>query len=689
MKNIIWEITMEEKNNKEKIAEESVQSNENTVVEEANNKELEINKEETTVEQESAEAEKIVETSQQKEAAESTKEFATQEDSEQKQTAKKKDSKSEESEQEEKENGRYKVIAKLEPNLWTYGSPVLFEKGTLERDQVSNINRLSLIFTNIYEEKEIRDLYITIYADDGEGNVEQINHSYLAMGQEYLASKGKAAKITIKNENAVKFIIKIDKVVFVDGSVWTKKDAVLESAGEMEDVEVFAQAKTKDYEDNYISGMEEVQKDDSASIGNGIEILKRIAWYKNSKELIKTAHKKYDIAVKNEERKQASEDRRVNRQKDVKKKYMTVLTAVGVIIVIAAIATVTFFIPNKKYKSAEKLIKNQKYTQAVTAFKDLGGFRKSKGFLAEAYYNLGLQALNEKDEDKASDYFKKSNDADKSSEYGKQAGAFLDYYAATDALDKKDYDKAQQLFTSSAQAASDFNLINKASAGMAQVSYIKADYSTAWQTIKNVYAKDNKTFQAQYAEYGYAYAKQLIDKGSIKDGMEVYSKVEKLSKSANLSESVYNQAVKLGEAGKIQESLNLLNQIKGNYAKAKTLYDSMNSFHKKVSLWLGTWKHRGTVNGEKTTYYITFSEVLYKGEPCIKIKDMNNKSLGYDVEISSKNHITQIEVGKYMIHFKLKNNHNQKLTYTLLEGKKMLRELKYEGVTYKTKYKKK
>ena len=33
---------MEEKNNKEKIAEESVQSNENTVAEEANNKELEI-----------------------------------------------------------------------------------------------------------------------------------------------------------------------------------------------------------------------------------------------------------------------------------------------------------------------------------------------------------------------------------------------------------------------------------------------------------------------------------------------------------------------------------------------------------------------------------------------------------------------------------------------------------------------
>ena len=42
MKNIIWEITMEEKNNKEKIAEESVQSNENTIVEEANNNKSEI-----------------------------------------------------------------------------------------------------------------------------------------------------------------------------------------------------------------------------------------------------------------------------------------------------------------------------------------------------------------------------------------------------------------------------------------------------------------------------------------------------------------------------------------------------------------------------------------------------------------------------------------------------------------------
>ena len=46
---------------------------------------------------------------------------------------------------------RYEKILDLKENLWTYGSPVLFETGELERDTVSNKNRLTLKFTNIYE----------------------------------------------------------------------------------------------------------------------------------------------------------------------------------------------------------------------------------------------------------------------------------------------------------------------------------------------------------------------------------------------------------------------------------------------------------------------------------------------------------------------------------------------------------
>lgn len=166
---------------------------------------------------------------------------------------------------------RYEKILDLKENLWTYGSPVLFETGELERDTVSNKNRLTLKFTNIYE-KTIRDLNITVYASDNEGNAEEIQHKYGALGLKYLESKGKAAKITVSNEAAEKFVIKIDSVVFEDGTVWNKKEAICESVGVLDNVEVFAKAKLKDYEDSYISATEDVEKDDSASIARNRDI---------------------------------------------------------------------------------------------------------------------------------------------------------------------------------------------------------------------------------------------------------------------------------------------------------------------------------------------------------------------------------------------------------------------------------
>lgn len=590
-------------------------------------------------------------------------------------------------EKNEKEEGRYKTIAKLEANLWTYGSPIVFERGVLERDQISEKNRLTLKFTNIYEQT-IRDVYITIFADNGTEEPDVIEHSYVALGQKYLVSKGTAAKIQIKNEEAVSFKIRIDKVVFEDGSTWAKEDAVLESAGEMEDLETFAEAKLKDYEDNYISAIEAVEKDESASVGNGMEILKRITWYKDSLEILKDAKRKYALVKQNEERKQASENRRANRQKAVKKRYITAGVIAGIIVLLAIIAVVAFFIPNGKYKEAKNLLNGKKYTEAAKKFDNLNGFLKSEDYLAQAYYNLGLNALTNGDEPAASDYFKKSYDAEKDSQYGQMAGAFLNYYAGEEALNSEDYDKALKLFKASASAASDFNLINKASAGMAQISYVKGEYEAAWNTIKNVYAKD-ASYEAQYGEYGYGYAKSLVDSGEIKKGMEIYNAVSSFTKSANLNESVYNQAVKLGEEGKIAEAMNLLSQIKDGYSKGNKLYEKMYKFDKKVKSWLGTWTHKGTVQGEKKTFTIKISEVLYKGEMCLSISDKNNDVLGFDTVISSKNRVTQIEVTSYRIHFKLKKYHDQKFTYTLLEGNKMKREQKYAGNTYTTKYKKK
>lgn len=586
----------------------------------------------------------------------------------------------------EKEDGRYRIIARLEENLWTYGSPIIFESGVLERDQISQKNRLTLKFTNIYE-KTIRDVYISIFIEDGTAEPEVMEHSYVALGQKYLVSKGTAAKIPVRNEEALDFKIKIERVVFEDGSLWMKKNAMLESAGAMDDVEAFAEAKLKDYEDNYISAIEEVEKDDSVSINSGMEILKRITWYKDSLEILKDAKRKYIVAKQNEERKQASEDRRINRQKAVKKRYITAGVITGIVALLAVISVVAFFIPNDKYKNAQKLLENGEIAKAADSFKDLKGFRNSEDYLAQAYYNMGLNALTSGDEAKASEYFTQSNDADKDSKYGQMAGAFLNYYAGEEAFNNKEYDKALDLFKASADMASDFNLINKASAGMAQISYVKGEYEAAWNTIKNVYAKD-ASYEAQYGEFGYGYAKHLVDKGEIKKGMEIYNSVSKFTKSDNLNEGVYNQAVKLGEEGKIAEAMDLLKQIKGGYSKANKLYENMHEFDKTVKSWLGTWRHTGKVQGEKKTFIIRISEVLYKGEMCLRIEDKNNDVLGFDTIISSKNRVTQIEITDYRIHFKLKKYHDQKFTYTLLEGNKMKREQKYAGNKYTTKYKK-
>ncbi len=585
----------------------------------------------------------------------------------------------------EEKHTRYEELARLDENLWTYGSPVLFTEGVLEKDLVSEKNRLTLSFLNI-SESVIRDLYITITAEDEEGNVERLQHSYLALGQAYLKIKGRAAKLPISNENARKFNIVIDKAIFENGSIWYKEDAKLESTGIIEDIDVFAQAKAKDYEDNYVAATEALSKDDSASIKDAVEILKRIQWYKDGEELFKDAQTKYQIAKTNEERKQASEDRRIGREKAVKKKYKRA-AFIGILIILLAIASVfLYFIPNESYKAAKATLNKQDYVKASKEFEALKGFLKSEDYLAQCYYNIGLASLNEGDEEKAIEYFRKSHSTNAKAKYGIMTGAFLDYYAGMEAMEAGKYGEAFKLFEGSANAATDFNLSNKANAGMAQVYYYQGDYQTAWTTINNVYTKDS-AYETEYGMIGYGHAKNLIETDKFKEGIEIYNKVSKLTNEADLGKTVYEKAVALGEDAKIDECKDLLKQIKDVYPEADKLYEHITAFEEKSELWLGTWRHKNK-SGNKTKYYkIHISQVLYKGEMCLRIQDQNNKTLGFDTIISKKNNVTQIQIGTYMLKFKLKKFHDQKFTYIMKSGRKFVRELKYNGNTYKSKYK--
>ena len=587
----------------------------------------------------------------------------------------------------EVEESRYTTLQELEKNLWTHGSPIIVEEGVLENDKVSNKNRVNLKFTNIFPET-IRDVYLTVIAKDPEGNVSEVDHSYKALGQKYLSTKG-VAKLTIENKDANEFKVRLDRVVFDDGRVWDKADAILESVGEIEDVEAFAEEHLKEYEDAYKAGLNYVQSDDTEHISEGITVLEKIHWYKDSDERLADAYKKFEAAKQNEERKRSREDSIKKREVVVKKRFKI---AMGVVIAIAALvvlSVVSFFIPNIQYGKAKKLLKEEKYVKAAKEFEDLNGFLKSEDFEAECYYNIGLDYLKKGDEEKAKKNFQKAYDADASSEYGEVASSFLDYYKGEEALKNNQIDDAYKYFKKSSEAASDINLANKASAGFAQVAFVKGHLKTAWDSIQNVYSKDPKTYSSQYAQYGYEYAKYLVNKERYKKGIEVYNKVAKISKERNLNVVIYNKAVAYAAKGNIAAASNLLDKIASSYPRAGRLNDKMLKFDRKVKTWLGLWKHHGKVKGKKKTYRIYIKEVLYKGDMCLRITDKNNKRLGFDTVISRKNRVTQIEVTPSHIHFKLKKYDDQKFTYNKKVPNKMTRIWKYGGEKFKSKYKRK
>ena len=587
----------------------------------------------------------------------------------------------------EVDEGRYTTLQEFEKNLWTHGSPIIVEKGVLENDKVSNKNRVNLKFTNIFPE-EIRDVYLTVIAKDPEGNVDEIEHSYKALGQKYLSTKG-VAKLTIDNKDANDFKVRLDRVVFEDGRVWEKADAILEPEGDIEDIEEFAEEKLKEYEDAYKAALNYVQSDDSEHISEGITILEKIHWYKDADDRLNDAYKKFEAAKQNEDRKKSREDSIKKREVVVKKRFKIAMGVVFAIIILIVLSVVSFFIPNIQYGKAKKLLKDEKYVQAAKEFDDLNGFLKSEDYEAECYYNIGVDYLKKGDEEKAKKNFQKAYDADSNSEYGEVANSFLDYYRGEEALKENKIDDAYNYFKKSADSASDINLANKASAGFAQVSFVKGNYKDAWDSIQNIYSKDPNAYKQQYAKYGYEYAKYLIGKEKYKKGLEVYNKVAKLTNEPNLNVSIYNKAKALAGKGNIAAACELLGKIGKAYPKAARLNDKMYKFDRKVKSWLGLWKHHGKVKGKKKTYRIYIKEVLYKGKMCLWIKDMNNKKLGFNTIISDKNRVTQIEVTPSHIHFKLKKYDDQKFTYNKKVPNKMVRIWKYGGEKFKSKYKRK
>ena len=196
---------------------------------------------------------------------------------------------------EENKNMEKEVLKELEENLWTYGSPVIFQSGIVYKGEKEGTVELTLTFANIFQ-KNIGEMNIQVNITDSQGKEEVVEQNLTSLGLDYLESKSVLVCSDVESD-AAEIDITVKRIVFEDGTVWVKEDAVYESTGAIDDLDVFAKAKNKDYEDNYVIATEDIAREDYINMNNGIEILKRISWYKDAEKILKDSEHKFNCLL--------------------------------------------------------------------------------------------------------------------------------------------------------------------------------------------------------------------------------------------------------------------------------------------------------------------------------------------------------------------------------------------------------
>ena len=85
----------------------------------------------------------------------------------------------------ENTNVEKEILKTLEKNLWTYGSPVIFETCVICESSEEAAVDFSLTFANIFE-KTIEKMTIKIHIIDSEGQENKAEHNYTDLKLGYL-----------------------------------------------------------------------------------------------------------------------------------------------------------------------------------------------------------------------------------------------------------------------------------------------------------------------------------------------------------------------------------------------------------------------------------------------------------------------------------------------------------------------
>ena len=300
---------------------------------------------------------------------------------------------------------RYSRLFTLPENLYTVGSPVIIAAGTLLKDtQTGNIVaqlKLQSISNKAIKAVKVKlDLFDTAEKPLGESVV----HDYLDLNVARDVEFGQKNPVMVPNVKARSYKASVAEVVFVDRSVWTEAD------GNWEPLSKPSRLAFADYE---------LQKQFEIKFGGGSMYeakAEKDLWHCTCGALnrdgemchichntllalqtldISALEKEKDARLAEEARVAAERARKVAEEQAVKeaaakkvKKKTEKFLKIAIPAVCALVAIVLLLtkvvIPNNKYKDAVALLDAGQYSEAITAFSELGDYKDAPQMVIES-----------------------------------------------------------------------------------------------------------------------------------------------------------------------------------------------------------------------------------------------------------------------------------------------------------------
>ena len=320
---------------------------------------------------------------------------------------------------------RYEKVFTLEPMLYAQGSPVIIEAGALQKDNTNSSIIAQLKFKNI-SVKTIKALTVRITPLDTIGNVlgDMVEHQYLDLSVNRDENFGSKDAIVLPNNTTRAIKVSVTNVVFDDNSnelLNEQEWLPIPNQNEMnlDDIEteyfyLSFGIKSKKYALKHCDlwlcscgAINNINEDKCHCCNNSFEVFDNInfeelhneAYYEKaqmlsrskSNEDVKRANQLFDglNGYKNSKLNTENNNRNIKKRKTI----VTVVISVIIALLIFVVILTKLIIPSIEYNKANKLIKNQEYSEAGTILEELDGFKNSEEILDDIFVPLTKEKI--------------------------------------------------------------------------------------------------------------------------------------------------------------------------------------------------------------------------------------------------------------------------------------------------------